>query len=289
MPHEQSSLEQANKGVKDNNRFRLPPSRLFSLPPLPPPIAREQSVLLQRYLAIINVPSTAETSKDSDTTANGSGNGSSTFGGGKNKLSGSSSSGTKDAASVNSSANSNGSAANASANASAGANSAAATAAGTPGRVRMETNFYVLATACLLLANKSLRARVGSAKPRRREELLRAAYGVQFRGRTVEKGTVEAVKWEGKLATAELEVLVALRFDVHLTDPFEALDQQRGQQVGLFVVVVVVFVVVVVIVVVGAVGGGVIVDVGVIAGSGCCWCRCCWVLTLTTIHGVGVL
>lgn len=203
-----------------------------AITPPPPPIAREQSVLLQRYLAIINVPSTAETSKDSDSTANGS----STFGGGKNKLtSGSSSSGggIKDVASVNSSsANSNGSAANASTNANAGANSAAATAAGTPGRVRMETNFYVLATACLLLANKSLRARVGSAKPRRREELLRAAYGVQFRGRTVEKGTVEAVKWEGKLATAELEVLVALRFDVHLTDPFGALDQQRGQQVG---------------------------------------------------------
>ena len=191
------------------------------------PQSLEQSVLLQRYLAIINVPSTTETSKDSDSAANGS-----TFGG-KNKFNSgnSSSGGTKDAASVNSSANSNGSAAAAAASANANTN-AAATAAGTPGRVRMETNFYVLATACLLLANKSLRARVGSARPRRREELLRAAYGVQFRGRTVEKGTAEAVKWEGKLTTAELEVLVALRFDVHLTDPFEALDQQRGQQVG---------------------------------------------------------
>lgn len=96
----------------------------------------------------------------------------------------------------------------------------------------METNFYVLATACLLLANKSLRARVGSARPRRREELLRAAYGVQFRGRMVEKGTAEAAKWEGKLAAAELEVLAALGFDVHLTDPLEALDHQRAQNVS---------------------------------------------------------
>jgi len=110
--------------------------------------------------------------------------------------------------------------------------------AGAAGRARMETNFYVLATACLLLANKSLRARVSSARPRRREELLRAAYGVQFRGRAVEKGTAEVVKWEGKLAAAELEVMVALGFDVYLSDPLQALDQQRKQQVdGGFVVV----------------------------------------------------
>lgn len=96
----------------------------------------------------------------------------------------------------------------------------------------METNFYVLATACLLLANKSLRARVGSARPRRREELLRAAYGVQFRGRSVEKGTAEAAKWEAKLAAAEQEVLTALGFDLHLTDPLEALNTQRDQEVG---------------------------------------------------------
>lgn len=102
----------------------------------------------------------------------------------------------------------------------------------------METNFYVLATACLLLANKSLRARVSSARPRRREELLRAAYGVQFRGRAVEKGTAEVVKWEGKLAAAELEVMVALGFDVYLADPLQALDQQRKQQVDRGVVVV---------------------------------------------------
>lgn len=101
----------------------------------------------------------------------------------------------------------------------------------TAGRARMETNFYVLATACLLLANKSLRARVSSARPRRREELLRAAYGVQFRGRAVEKGTAEVLKWEGKLAAAELEIMVALGFDVHLSDPFDGLDQQRKQQV----------------------------------------------------------
>lgn len=101
-----------------------------------------------------------------------------------------------------------------------------------PGRFRMETNFYVLATACLLLANKSLRARVGLAKPRRKEELLRAAYGVQFRGRTVDKRTAETAKWEAKLSAAELEVLTALGFDVHLTDPFEALDQQRAQHVS---------------------------------------------------------
>lgn len=94
----------------------------------------------------------------------------------------------------------------------------------------------MLATACLLLANKSLRARVGSARPRRREELLRAAYGVQFRGRAVEKGTAEAAKWEGKLATAELEVLTALGFDVHVTDPFEALEHQRREQVGVVLV-----------------------------------------------------
>lgn len=103
--------------------------------------------------------------------------------------------------------------------------------AGSGRQFRMETNFYVLATACLLLANKSLRARVGSARPRRREELLRTAYGVQFRGRSVEKGTAEAAKWEAKLAAAELEVLTALGFDLHLTDPFEALDSQRDQQV----------------------------------------------------------
>lgn len=96
----------------------------------------------------------------------------------------------------------------------------------------METNFYVLATACLLLANKSLRARVSSARPRRREELLRAAYGVQFRGRAVEKGTAEVLKWEGKLAAAELEIMVALGFDVHLSDPFDGLDLQRKQQVN---------------------------------------------------------
>lgn len=104
----------------------------------------------------------------------------------------------------------------------------------------METNFYVLATACLLLANKSLRTRVGSSRPRRREELLRSAYGVQFRGRAVERGTAEAIKWEGKLAAAELEVLTALGFDVHITDPLEVLDQQRAQKVwqlckGIFV------------------------------------------------------
>lgn len=101
----------------------------------------------------------------------------------------------------------------------------------------METNFYVLATACLLLANKSLRARVSSARPRRREELLRAAYGVQFRGRAVEKGTTEVMKWEQKLAAAELDVMVALGFDVYLADPLQALDQQRKQQVNVDVVV----------------------------------------------------
>lgn len=72
---------------------------------------------------------------------------------------------------------------------------------------------------------------MGSSRPRRREELLRSAYGVQFRGRAVERGTAEAIKWEGKLAAAELEVLTALGFDVHITDPLEVLDQQRVQKV----------------------------------------------------------
>ena len=223
-------------------------------------------MLLQRYLAIINVSSPSETSssKDSDSTANG------TFGSGKNKLI-SGSGRDKDAASIgtNSSATANGSTVAAGASANADTSSA-----GTAGRVRMETNFYVLATACLLLANKSLRARVGSTRPRRREELLRAAYGVQFRGRAVEKGTAEVVKWEGKLAAAELEVLVALRFDVHLTDPFEALDQQRGQQVGVVddgvdVVVVVVVVAAAVAVAAVAVAVAVAVVVELVVGS---WC-----------------
>lgn len=60
---------------------------------------------------------------------------------------------------------------------------------------------------------------------------MRSAYGVQFRGRAVERGTAEAIKWEGKLAAAELEVLTALGFDVHITDPLEVLDQQRVQKV----------------------------------------------------------
>lgn len=191
-----------------------------------------QSVLLHRYLAVITVTTPKEdkvstsseiTTRTSDSATNGVSNvtGSTTSSSSrKEKLNGSSS-------------NSNGSAKDPTTT-SAVANGSAANAGGTSaGRFRLETNFYVLATACILLANKSLRARVGSARPRRREELLRAAYGVQFRGRTVEKGTAEALKWEGKLAAAELEVLLALGFDLHLTDPLEALDHQLGEKVSL--------------------------------------------------------
>lgn len=138
------------------------------------------------------------------------------------------SSSTKGGKSGKDSAHTNGSS---SASAANGIGNTSTASGGAAGRARLETNLYVLATACLLLANKSLRARVGSTRPRRREELLRAAYGVQFRGRAVEKGTAEVLKWEGKLAAAELEVMVALGFDVQLTDPFEALQQQRTQQV----------------------------------------------------------
>lgn len=193
--------------------------------PSPPPLSfRKQGILLHRYLAVISVSIPSEgassTPKTNSSGANGSysSSSSSTNKGGK---------GGRD----RDSAHTNGSSSGTANGMSSTTNASVSVSGETAGRARMETNFYVLATACLLLANKSLRARVSSARPRRREELLRAAYGVQFRGRTVEKGTAEVLKWEGKLAAAELEIMVALGFDVHLSDPCDGLDQQRKQQV----------------------------------------------------------
>lgn len=176
----------------------------------------------------------ASSSTKSTVTSSDTGGANGTYGSGsssKRRQSGGSSKGSKDVKDMTHAANGSGSGSTATTNGTGTATTGTAAASASGGRARLETNFYVLATACLLLANKSLRARVGVARPRRREELLRAAYGVQFRGRAVEKGTAEVVKWEGKLAAAELEVMVALGFDLHLADPFEALDQQRRQQV----------------------------------------------------------
>eukprot|EP00752_Nemacystus_decipiens_P004070 g3725.t1 len=180
------------------------------------PLTCHAGILLHRYLAVITVSSSSEAASSTSNTTNSSGangsHGSSAIKGGK---------GGRDSAHTNG--------INSAANGASNATTVSVSGE-TTGRARMETNFYVLATACLLLANKSLRARVSSARPRRREELLRAAYGVQFRGRAVEKGTAEVLKWEGKLIAAELEIMVALGFDVHLSDPFDGLDQQRKQQ-----------------------------------------------------------
>lgn len=190
---------------------------------------------MHRYLAVISVSTPSEAASSTSKSANSSGaNGSySSSGSALNKRpSASSSSSTiKDGKGGRDAAHTNGGSSSSTANGTSSTTTVSVSGE-KAGRARMETNFYVLATACLLLANKSLRARVSSARPRRREELLRAAYGVQFRGRAVEKGTAEVLKWEGKLAVAELEIMVALGFDVHLSDPFDALDQQRKQQVN---------------------------------------------------------
>ncbi|CAM9318137.1 unnamed protein product, partial [Ectocarpus sp. 12 AP-2014] len=197
------------------------------------PLICHAGILLHRYLAVLCVSTPAEAASSatkSTATSSDTGGANGTYGSGgssKTRQSGGSGKGSKDGKDMTHAANGSGSTAAINGTSTA-TTSTAASASG--GRARLETNFYVLATACLLLANKSLRARVGVARPRRREELLRAAYGVQFRGRAVEKGTAEVVKWEGKLAAAELEVMVALGFDLHLADPFEALDQQRRQQ-----------------------------------------------------------
>ena len=193
-----------------------------------------QSILLHRYLAVITISAPAELPGSvPKTTESNSTNGAHNSGSSQKRQNGSSGGGGSNPTAVGGkdAAHQNGSGSSNTANGMSSTGSSSAGAAVAAGRARMETNFYVLATACLLLANKSLRARVSSARPRRREELLRAAYGVQFRGRAVEKGTAEVVKWEGKLAAAELEVMVALGFDVYLADPLQALDQQRKQQV----------------------------------------------------------
>lgn len=211
------------------------------LPPLP--LEHEQGILLQRYLAAItaSIPTEATSSASKATTNSDVSGANGTYGtssSSKRQIGSSINNGsTKGVKGGRDSAHTNGSTNASTAN---GIGNTGTSSGGAADRARLETNFYVLATACLLLANKSLRARVGLARPRRREELLRAAYGVQFRGRAVEKGTTEVLKWEGKLAAAELEVMVALGFDVQLTDPFEELHQQRKQQVGDVVVVVVV-------------------------------------------------
>lgn len=200
-------------------------------------LEHEQGILLQRYLAAItaSTPTEAASSASKATTNSDVSGANGTYGSSNSskRQIGSTSSSTKGVKGGRDSAHTNGSTSASSAN---GIGNTGTSSGGAADRARLETNFYVLATACLLLANKSLRARVGLARPRRREELLRAAYGVQFRGRAVEKGTAEVLKWEGKLAAAELEVMVALGFDVQLMDPFEELHQQRKQQVGDVVV-----------------------------------------------------
>ncbi|CAM9641707.1 unnamed protein product, partial [Ectocarpus fasciculatus] len=202
------------------------------------PLICHAGILLHRYLAVLCVSTPAEAASSttkSTATSSDTGGANGTYGSGssskRRQSGGSSSKGSKDGKDTTHAANGSGSGSGSTAatNGTGTGTTGTSTSSG-GGRARLETNFYVLATACLLLANKSLRARVGVARPRRREELLRAAYGVQFRGRAVEKGTAEVVKWEGKLAAAELEVMVALGFDLHLADPFEALDQQRRQQ-----------------------------------------------------------
>eukprot|EP00903_Cladosiphon_okamuranus_P016857 g15545.t1 len=190
------------------------------------PLICHAGILLHRYLAVISISTSSEAASSTSTTTTNSGADGSYGSGSLNKrpnAGGGSSSTTKGG---RDSAHANGS----SSSTANGASNATTVSGEAAGRARMETNFYVLATACLLLANKSLRARVSSARPRRREELLRAAYGVQFRGRAVEKGTTEVLKWEGKLAAAELDIMVALGFDVHFSDPFDGLDLQRKQQ-----------------------------------------------------------
>lgn len=204
----------------------------------------EQSVLLHRYLAILHAAPPIEASNSSNSGSSGESSsdapqpGPGTSGGSGNSSRtthiNSGMSGISNANGSNSTPGnglSNGTAGGSGGTMPGGAATSAGSSAGSS-RFRMETNFYVLATACLMLANKSLRARMGSARPRRREELLRTAYSVQFRGRSVEKGTAEAAKWEAKLAAAEREVLIALGFDLHITDPLEALHVQRKQQVS---------------------------------------------------------
>lgn len=165
------------------------------------PLVFHASVLIHRYLAIMNATTnTSDTTTSTNSNMTASSDRAATNGA-SNKLTGGTTgstsggnSGGSGSVSVKDTGNANGAASVSNGSSATSVSSTSSTVAGGSGgaaaRFRMETNFYVLATACLLLANKSLRARVGSARPRRREELLRAAYRVQFRGRAVEKGTI---------------------------------------------------------------------------------------------------
>ncbi|CAM9398132.1 unnamed protein product, partial [Phaeothamnion confervicola] len=105
-----------------------------------------------------------------------------------------------------------------------GAGAAAAAAAGGGASYR-ETNVFSVASACLILANKAMRARVPAAvaRPLRAVALLSAAYAVQFPGRGMDRNSDDAKRWQAKVLAAEHCVLASLDFDLFMPEPLRML------------------------------------------------------------------
>ncbi len=82
---------------------------------------------------------------------------------------------------------------------------------------------FTLATACLRIAGKTLRARVPFGRAPKTSTLLCESYGEQFPGKTFLQGTKEAEQWGARLLRCESFVEAACAFDLYLNDPFAAM------------------------------------------------------------------
>jgi serine/threonine protein kinase len=88
---------------------------------------------------------------------------------------------------------------------------------------------FVLATACLRLASRSLRVRVPGARPPKTSALLREAYKVQFPGREFIAGTPEVDQWERRVGLCEAAVLTSQHFDFSMEDPLLCIKRIAAQ------------------------------------------------------------
>ncbi len=96
------------------------------------------------------------------------------------------------------------------------------------------TNFsrpgaFTLATACLRIAGKTLRARVPFGRAPKTSKLLCISYGEQFPGKTFLQGTKEAEQWDARLLRCESFVQAACSFDLQLNDPFASMKLIANQ------------------------------------------------------------
>ncbi len=93
---------------------------------------------------------------------------------------------------------------------------------------------FSLATACLRIAGKTLRARVPFGRAPKTSTLLRVSYAEQFPGKTFPQGTKEAKQWDAGLLRCERFVQAACTFDFQLNDPFVAMVLITNQLSSFF-------------------------------------------------------